>query len=184
MASALIDQARLELLVDDLLMLAKVTGKDRRSAEGVDLGELITDEVAAADDRRVTVTWHDDPPVVAADDRTVARVVRNLLDNARRHAHDEIRISCSSAGGTIQLEVEDDGEGVPEADRERIFDRFTRLDAARARHAGGSGLGLSIVRAAVEDLGGVVSVGDSALGGARFTVTIPTADAITPPEGR
>lgn len=184
MASALIDQTRLELLVDDLLMLAKVTGKDVRSAERVDLGELITDEVAAADDRRVTVTWHDDPPVVVADDRTVARVVRNLLDNARRHAHDEIRISCSSTGGTVQLEVEDDGEGVPEADRERIFDRFTRLDEARAREVGGSGLGLSIVRAAVEDLGGEVSVGASALGGARFTVTIPVADAITPPEGR
>ncbi|MCU1496296.1 MAG: putative Histidine kinase [Acidimicrobiales bacterium] len=184
MASALVDQARLELLVDDLLLLAKVTGKDVRPAERVDLGEIITDEVAAADDPRVTVTWDDDPPVVAADERTLARVVRNLLDNARRHAHDEIRISSSSTGRTVHLEVEDDGEGVPEADRERIFDRFTRLDEARAQEAGGSGLGLSIVRAAVEALGGTVSVDDSALGGVRFTVTIPTAETVTPREGR
>jgi len=184
MASALIDQARLEQLVDDLLLLARVTGKDVRPTESVDLGEIITDEVAAAGDPRVTVAWNDDPPVVAADERTVARVVRNLLDNARRHARDTIRISCSSTAGTVQLEVEDDGEGVPEASRDRIFDRFTRLDEARAREAGGSGLGLSIVRAAVEDLGGAVSVGDSVLGGARFTVAIPTADTVAPQAGQ
>lgn len=182
MASALIDQARLEQLVDDLLLLAKVTGNDVRPVEAVDLGEIITDEVAAAADPRVTVTWDGEARVVVADERVLARVIRNLLDNARRHALNEIRLSCSSTREILRLEVEDDGEGVPEADRARIFDRFTRLDEARAREAGGSGLGLSIVRAAVEDLGGTVSVTDSALGGARFTVTIPPTGAASQAE--
>lgn len=184
MTSALVDQARLERLVDDLLLLAKVTGSEVRPTEPVDLGEVLADEVAAAPDQRVRVVHDGRPAVVAADQRTLARVVRNLLENARRHAHDEIRVSCSSAGGTVHLRVEDDGDGVPAADRDRIFDRFTRLDEARAREAGGSGLGLSIVRSAVEDLGGTVGVGDSDLGGAAFTATIPAADGRTPEEGR
>jgi signal transduction histidine kinase len=184
MASALIDQARLEQLVDDLLLLAKVTGREAHPVERVDVGEIVTAEVAAAADPRVTVGWDGTPPVVAAEERTLARVVRNLLDNARRHAHDQVRISGSSAGGTVRLLVEDDGDGVPAADRERIFDRFTRLDEARTAEAGGSGLGLSIVRAAVEDLGGTVTVGASALGGAAFTVTMPTADPGAPSEVR
>lgn len=173
MASALVDQARLEQLVDDLLLLAKVTGTDQRPAELVDVGEVVADEVAAAADPRVTVRWEGDPPVISADERTVARVVRNLVDNARRHAHDAVRVSGSTAGGNLRLTVADDGDGVPVVDRERIFDRFTRLDEARAREAGGSGLGLSIVRAAVEELGGTVDVGDSDLGGAAFTVVLP-----------
>lgn len=173
MASALVDQARLEQLVDDLLVLARVTGRDERPSEPVDVGAVIAEEVALAGDERVVVAPPAGAAVVSGDERMLARVVRNLLDNARRHARDQIRIACSSTGGVVHLVVEDDGDGVPPADRDRIFDRFTRLDEARTRNAGGSGLGLSIVRAAVEDLGGSVRVGDSPLGGAAFTVVLP-----------
>jgi signal transduction histidine kinase len=75
--------------------------------------------------------------------------------------------------GSTQLCVDDDGPGVAEADRQRIFERFVRLDGARARDAGGSGLGLAIVREIVAAHGGTISVGTSPLGGARFEVVLP-----------
>ena len=77
------------------------------------------------------------------------------------------------------LEVDDDGDGVAPEDRERIFERFVRLDDARSRDAGGSGLGLAIVAEVAGSLGGTVEVTDSPLGGARFTLTVPAADVST-----
>jgi signal transduction histidine kinase len=74
----------------------------------------------------------------------------------------------------VQLVVDDDGPGIPPADRARVFDRFTRLDEGRARDAGGVGLGLSMVKAIVERHGGSVTVDDAPLGGARFVVELPT----------
>ena len=74
------------------------------------------------------------------------------------------------------LVVEDDGPGIPEADRERVFDRFTRLDEGRDRDAGGAGLGLAMVRAIVERHGGTVAVDAGALGGARFVVRLPASE--------
>jgi signal transduction histidine kinase len=73
------------------------------------------------------------------------------------------------------LTVDDDGNGIPEADRQRVFERFVRLDEARARDGGGSGLGLAIVHKVVDELGGRVRVQESANGGARFVVEVPTA---------
>lgn len=175
MTSALADQARLEQLVDDLLILARTRSPGSGPSEPVDLGEVVAEEVAAAGDPRIEVRWTGPRPVLAGDRRAIARVVRNLVDNARRHADERVRIQCSASTDAVALIVEDDGEGIAAEDRERIFDRFTRLDEARAREAGGSGLGLSIVRAAVEDLGGTVSVSDSDLGGAALTVRVPLA---------
>ena len=101
--------------------------------------------------------------------RQLERVVRNLLDNAARHATSTVAVTVDGA----RLVVEDDGPGIAEADRDRIFERFTRLDEGRARDDGGSGLGLSIVRAVVEAHGGRVQVdGSPHLGGARFTVDL------------
>jgi signal transduction histidine kinase len=85
-----------------------------------------------------------------------------------------VTVAVTASG--VQLIVEDDGAGIPVADRDRIFDRFTRLDEARDREAGGSGLGLAIARSAVEDLGGSIVVDVSALGGAAFVVLLPSAD--------
>jgi signal transduction histidine kinase len=103
----------------------------------------------------------------------LARVLRNLVDNAQRHADSVIRVALHHRPGRdVVLDVTDDGPGVPPADRERIFERFVRLDDARSRDDGGAGLGLAIVRDLVRRHGGRVEVGDAAGGGARFIVTL------------
>ena len=98
------------------------------------------------------------------------RVLRNLGDNAARHAAGRVRLALGAAGGWALLHVDDDGPGVPQADRTRVFDRFVRLDEARGRVGGGSGLGLALVAELVAVSGGTVSVEDAPLGGARVTV--------------
>ena len=97
------------------------------------------------------------------------------MDNAGRHAASQIAVSVRESAGSVELVVEDDGPGVPEGERTRIFDRFVRLDEARSRDAGGSGLGLAIVSEIVAVHGGSASVETSGLGGARFVVRLPAA---------
>jgi signal transduction histidine kinase len=121
----------------------------------------------------------DDSGVAAArvqgDRGALSRLVRNLADNAARHARSRLAVSVSAADGEAVLRVDDDGPGVPAADRERVFERFTRLDEGRARGAGGSGLGLALVRTVAAAHGGTVRVLDAPLGGARFEVRLPGA---------
>ena len=107
----------------------------------------------------------------------LTRVVRNLVDNADRHVCSQVVVELHNDAETriVELIVDDDGPGIPEDDRGRVFDRFTRLDDGRARDAGGLGLGLSMVKAIVEQHGGSVAIGDAPLGGARVTVTLPAA---------
>jgi signal transduction histidine kinase len=100
-------------------------------------------------------------------------VVRNLLDNAGRHATSRISVSLAEQGDEVVLEVADDGSGIPVADRSRVFERFVRLDEARTRDEGGSGLGLAIVRKIVDTAHGTVEIGDVPTGGARFVVRLP-----------
>jgi signal transduction histidine kinase len=106
----------------------------------------------------------------------LAQLVRNLVDNAARHATTTVALAvwADDADGAVALVVEDDGAGVPEADRERVFERFVRLDEARARDGGGSGLGLAIVREIAAAHGGTVAVDQGAGGGARFVVRLST----------
>ena len=89
------------------------------------------------------------------------RVVRNLADNAARHAAGRIDLALSEHGGGVRLTIDDDGPGIPESERERVLKRFVRLDEARSRDDGGSGLGLAIVDEVVRDHGGSVSIGQS-----------------------
>lgn len=99
------------------------------------------------------------------------------LDNAARHARERIWIGLGEAGpGSVVLRVDDDGAGIPAADRQRAFERFVRLDEARARDSGSSGLGLAIVADVVRSHGGTISVYDAPGGGARFEVRLPRAD--------
>jgi signal transduction histidine kinase len=111
------------------------------------------------------------------DRSALQRVVRNLVDNAARHAAGRLHLACGPSGlpfAGVWLEVCDDGPGIPENDRQRVFDRFVRLDDSRAREGGGSGLGLAIVRELVEGHGGTVQVLDGGpLPGARFRVELP-----------
>jgi signal transduction histidine kinase len=99
-------------------------------------------------------------------------VLRNLGDNAARHARLRLAFSVAERDGVVLLGIDDDGPGIPEADRRRVFERFVRLDDARARDAGGSGLGLAIVAEPVDAHGGTVGVASSPLGGARVEVTL------------
>jgi signal transduction histidine kinase len=110
---------------------------------------------------------------VAGRREELTRVVRNLLDNAERHASSLVTVELSSDDGQATLVVEDDGPGIPTADRERVFNRFTRLDSARRRNrGGGTGLGLAIAREIVDGHGGTMAVADSARG-ARLVVRLP-----------
>jgi signal transduction histidine kinase len=169
---------RLSRLVDDLLALARLdeaNGPARRAP--VDLDDLVLEEAKRT--HRVPLgTAGVSAGRVVGDERQLTQVVRNLADNAQRHASTRVAVSVRREGDELVLVVDDDGPGIPEADRERIFERFTRLDEARGRAAGGAGLGLAVVRRVVEQHGGTVSVEDGSpanggLGGARFVVRLP-----------
>ena len=158
----LLDVERLGRLVDDLLLLARLDEAPRRPAEPVDLVALATEVVGRYAAARVAVSLDpcDSDCVVRADPGAVRRVLTNLVDNAVRHARSAVRVSV----GPGLLTVTDDGPGIPAADRERVFDRFTRLDAARGRDQGGAGLGLAIVRQLVTAHGGTVTLSDAGPG--------------------
>jgi signal transduction histidine kinase len=110
---------------------------------------------------------------VDGDRRLLARALGNLLRNAQKYAAHTVALSAQRAGGLLELTVDDDGPGIPEEERERIFEPFYRLDRSRDRATGGFGLGLSIARKAVALHGGVLRVERSPLGGARFVISLP-----------
>lgn len=177
LSGAVLDEgARLERLVQSMLVLARADERSLGTAEDeVDLDDLLLHEARRLrDSTRLRVDASAVGPArTRGDHGLLAQVVRNLVDNAAQHASARIALSLGVAGGAAVLGVEDDGPGVPGEERERVFERFVRLDEARARDAGGSGLGLSIVREIVRLHGGAVSISDSALGGARFEVRLP-----------
>ncbi|MFB7884501.1 sensor histidine kinase [Microbacterium sp. NPDC056057] len=167
---------RMQELVDALLLLTRLDERAELQRDDVDVDDLA---LAEAKRLRAGGTRVDASGVHAArvrgDARLLSQLVRNLADNAARHAGSAVAIAVVERGGQVLLTVDDDGAGVPAGERERIFDRFVRLDEGRARDAGGSGLGLAIVRAIAEAEGGSVRVEDSPLGGARFAVVLPAA---------
>jgi signal transduction histidine kinase len=165
---------RMERLVDELLELAQL---DERSEEmetsQVELAALLR-ELAEADTTGVELGELAGGHITASPE-LLGRVVRNLLANARRHAGDSGRVILSTTvrNGRVTVSVDDDGPGIPLAERERVFERFHRVDAARGRNSGGSGLGLAISQEIVEAHGGRIWVEDSALGGARAAFELP-----------
>jgi signal transduction histidine kinase len=169
---------RLHRLADDLLLLSRLESGGPPAADPVDLTALARDQVA---DRGrlgpVTVTLDTRPvPVVRGDPAQLDRLLANLLDNAERYARGAVTVTVGTGpdGGAV-VAVTDDGPGVPEPDRDRVFDRFTRLDEARDRGAGGAGLGLAIARDICTRHGGTLTVTAAAGGGARFEVRLPAA---------
>ncbi len=122
----------------------------------------------------VTVGAHA-PVEVAGSRGQLGRVLANLLNNAGRHARSAITVTVRRDGVWAVVQVADDGDGVPEADRERIFERFVRLDEARSRDDGGAGLGLAIARDVAERHGGTLMVGNAPAGGALFELRLPVA---------
>ncbi|MFC5828121.1 sensor histidine kinase [Nonomuraea insulae] len=180
---------RLQAIVTDLLLLARVEVGAPVERVAVDLAEVAGAEV----DRRTNVAGRHRPvrgcrrpageaeirlrvvgePSVSAVRGQLDRLLANLLDNAQRHARCLIHIEVREDGDAVELTVSDDGTGIAEADRERVFERFVRLDAARSRDHGGTGLGLAIAHDIALAHNGTLRAENSPAGGARFVLRLP-----------
>lgn len=176
LAGAVLDESgRLERLVRNLLLLARADEQSLALAtSSVDLDDLVLAEAARL---RATTQLTVDasgvgPARVDGNEGLLGQVTRNLADNAARHAASTVRLSVSTKDARALVTVEDDGDGIQPSDRERVFERFVRLDEARGRDAGGTGLGLAIVRELVNAHGGSVTIDESPLGGARVVVML------------
>jgi signal transduction histidine kinase len=167
------EAARLAAVTEELLALSKMDGVPGATGT-VDLDELVlaeTESLSARGKVRVELSPFT-PARLAGRAGELRRMIRNLLDNAERHALSRVGVGLSTEDGHVELVVTDDGAGIPAADRERVFDRFRRLDEARARDGGGAGLGLAIVREVAAGHGGSAWVADSP-GGAEVHVRLP-----------
>ncbi len=177
------DNLRIQHLVDDLLLLARQDEIQATAAKAltdhviVDLDDLALVEAHRSRSSNKSIDSSGLTEArVNGDASQLARVIRNLADNAITHANTRVAITTDTIGDNIVLVVEDDGPGVADSDRERIFERFTRADDARARSDGGAGLGLAIVEDLVAHHHGTITIDTSPeLGGARFAVTLPAA---------
>ncbi|UGY90707.1 sensor histidine kinase [Streptomyces gobiensis] len=170
------DTVRLQRLAADLLLLARLDAGERPGHTPVALPAFVQEELAQRVGDRHPVRVGELADLEVAGSRgQLARVLGNLLDNAQRHAATQVRVSVRPDGDWAVLEVADDGDGVPEIERERIFERFVRLDDARTRDDGGAGLGLAIARDVALRHGGTLTVGTAEEGGARFALRLPVA---------
>jgi signal transduction histidine kinase len=154
----LADVQRLSRTADDLLLLARLDANPARGRQDVDVGKLV-DPAGPSQ-------------VVEGDETALRRLLDNLVSNSRRHAG-RVEVVAVEAGADVLVIVDDDGPGIAVHDRERVFDRWVRLDEGRSSDAGGSGLGLPIARAIARAHGGDIVLGESPLGGLRVTVSLP-----------
>ncbi|WP_445516418.1 ATP-binding protein [Streptomyces sp. NEAU-174] len=168
------DVVRLQRLAADLLLLARLDAGERPTGgTPVALDALVREELAQRVADRVPVREETAPVAVPGSRGQLAQVLGNLIDNAQRHARSGVRVAVRDEGRWAVLEVADDGAGVPEAERERIFERFVRLDDARSRDDGGAGLGLAIARDVAVRHGGTLAVRAAPEGGALFELRLP-----------
>jgi signal transduction histidine kinase len=170
------ESKRLARLIDDLVLLARVdeSGLQIRR-EDVDLDDLVYAErerIAAARPP-LTVESSIRPARVSGDPHHLQRALRNVVDNAARHARERIKLHLTPGDGAAEIVVADDGPGIAPADRERVFDRFVRLDEDRSRTGGGTGLGLPITRDIIVAHGGTITVTDAPGGGAAVRICLP-----------
>ena len=183
--AVLLNAERLHAVLDDLLAIASLEADPAIAKEQIDLQQL-TDQEVLNRPRRSRFTVHGGDPIMVRGGRAeLARLLNNLLDNAERHAESEVTVTLTlepndgagAAGSprTAVVEICDDGPGVSPADRERVFERFTRLAEGRHRDAGGTGLGLAIARDIATAHGGSLILTDRPDGkpGARFVLRLP-----------
>lgn len=169
------ESVRMGNLVDDLLLLARVDDHALRlRREEVDLDDLVyaERERIAVEHPGLSIDGSIEPVRVIGDAEQLHRAVRNLVDNAVRHARRTVTISVVAADGQGDVLVGNDGPAIPAGDRAKIFDRFVRLDESRSRQGGGAGLGLPIARDIVQAHGGTIGVEDRA-DGAAFRIRLP-----------
>ncbi|WP_420035583.1 sensor histidine kinase [Streptomyces sp. cg28] len=168
------DTVRLQELAADLLLLARLDAGERPADTGVDLAALVREELSQRTGDRLPVTVESAESAQVTGSRgQLARVLGNLVDNAQRHAGTGVVVAVGIEGGEAVLTVADDGAGVPAEERERIFERFVRLDDARSRDGGGAGLGLAIARDVTVRHGGTLTVRAAPQGGALFELRLP-----------
>ena len=171
---SLIEVARLEELTRDLRILTRSRSMHVSVSGPIELSELVAAEVVLRRPLRgIRYVVDAAPSGINADPDAVVRVVRNLFDNAERHADGEIRVVVSSGPDGVVLSVANDGPAIPTDDLERIFEPFMRLDEARSLDIGGSGLGLAIVRSIMTALGGSI-VALEVDHGVEFRATFPS----------
>ncbi|MGW7674315.1 sensor histidine kinase [Streptomyces sp. NPDC054775] len=190
---ALRDTDRLEEIVADLLLLAKLDANQGLEGTTIRLGafvrEVVADHYGQQGDLIHLSVLDGGDDLVSGSPSALSRVLINLLDNALRHARSRTTISVHGDSKQVTVEIVDDGPGVAQKDRERIFDRFTRLDDARTRDSGGTGLGLAIARDIVVAHGGMLSAQGPrpSDAGGRFVLTLPSLhanSALGPPPPR
>jgi signal transduction histidine kinase len=170
------EDLRLEMLVGDLLTLARADEKGLTMyLEDVDLDDLVRAEVGMVVSRSTAPVDLSgvDPVRVSADPDRLRQLLRNLLDNSVRHARSGVWVATRRSGADAVVLVSNDGDPIPAGERERIFERFVRLDEARSRDDGGTGLGLPVVQAIATAHGGRVAAIDPLHAGATFEVRLP-----------
>uniref|UniRef100_A0AAU2VP81 histidine kinase n=1 Tax=Streptomyces sp. NBC_00008 TaxID=2903610 RepID=A0AAU2VP81_9ACTN len=175
---AVADTVRLQVLAADLLLLARLDAGERPGNTRLELDALVREEVSQRTGDRIPVMVAVSAPEsggleVTGSRGQLARVIGNLLDNAQRHAVSSVTVEVRGIRGGAVVAVTDDGAGVPETERMRIFERFVRLDDARARDDGGAGLGLAIARDVATRHGGRLTVAGAGERGARFELWLP-----------
>ncbi|GLW11568.1 hypothetical protein Misp01_66960 [Microtetraspora sp. NBRC 13810] len=175
---ALDDVDRLQAIIGDLLLLARIDEGRPPVLRRLDLSHLIRSTVSQRVDR-LPVRLRLSPRLMidAVGDQLVCALT-NLLDNAQRHAERVVTVELHRDEGYAELVVTDDGAGIAEADRERVFERFSRLDTARCRDKGGPGLGLAIVHGVAGACDGTIGLTKSETGGARFVLRLPLAEGV------
>jgi two-component system sensor histidine kinase KdpD len=170
---ALMAARRLGRTMEDLLAMARIEdGSLSPRLESLDLVDVVAQ---ACHGRDVSRAIGADLPFARADAVLLHHILTNLLDNAGRHARTIVALSATTSPGALHLAIEDDGPGVPPAERARVFHRFARIEGGD-RHQG-SGLGLAIVQGFADAMGMTITIDDSPLAGARFTLSMPQAGA-------
>lgn len=185
--NVLAESLRMQHLVEDLIVLARAD--EQRTATqhvAVDLDDIVFAEVERLRDRSTVSldTSRVSAGRVRGEPALLRRLVGNLLDNAVRHARSTVHITLAQTRDEVLLRIDDDGTGIPARERNRVFQRFSRLDDARTRDAGGAGLGLAIVAEVVAAHGGEIRLTDAPTGGARFEVRLPLSPTNSRPAGR
>lgn len=174
------DLGELDALIGELLTYVRLQHDAPLQRQAVDLPRLLDEVVETQSELTDEVTLHHaappaDLPPVMTNERMLRRALGNLIENGLRNARSRVEVSIQRSGAQLFIDVDDDGPGVPEAERERIFEPFQRLDSGQQRGNTGCGLGLAIVRRIAEHHHGTIAVDGSRLGGARFRLTLPLA---------
>jgi signal transduction histidine kinase len=170
------EDVRLQRLVENLLLLTRM---DERTVKlrmaPVDLDDILLEEAQRLRSTTSLRIRTDGVSAgrVAGDFAQLQKLVRNVTENAARHARSTVELSLTEADGEVLLRVDDDGKGIPQPERKRVFERFVRLDEARTRDSGGSGLGLAIVAEIAAAHGGSVAALEGPLGGVRIETHLP-----------